>query len=154
MLAAPDEQQRAREREERLLWRKFLFAGVIGAFLIVAMQYEHLPLVSGLPMAAMTVTSFVLATPVQFWAGWQFYEGAWNRLRHLDADMNTLVAVGTSAAYLYSVFATFAPGLFRAADVEPGVYFDTRGRRSSPSSSSAATWRRRRRGAPRRRSSG
>jgi len=125
VLAAPDEQQRAREREERLLWRKFLFAGVIGAFLIVAAQYQHLPLVSDLPMAAMTVTSFVLATPVQFWAGWQFYTGAWNRLRHLDADMNALVAVGTSAAYIYSVFATFAPGLFRAADVEPDVYFDT-----------------------------
>ncbi|MCJ7491926.1 MAG: heavy metal translocating P-type ATPase [Dehalococcoidia bacterium] len=124
-LAAPDEQQRAREREERTLWRKFLFAGVIGAFLIVAAQYQHLPLVSGLPMAVVTVTSFALATPVQFWAGWQFYEGAWNRLRHLDADMNTLVAVGTSAAYIYSVFATFAPGLFRAADVEPAVYFDT-----------------------------
>ena len=124
-LAAPDEQQRAREREERTLWRKFLFAGVIGAFLIVAAQYQHLPLVAGLPMAVVTVTSFALATPVQFWAGWQFYEGAWNRLRHLDADMNTLVAVGTSAAYIYSVFATFAPGLFRAADVEPAVYFDT-----------------------------
>jgi Cu+-exporting ATPase len=124
-LAAPDEQQRAREREERTLWRKFLFAGVIGAFLIVAMQYQHLPLVSGLPMAVVTVTSFALATPVQLWAGWQFYEGAWNRLRHLDADMNTLVAVGTSAAYIYSVFATFAPGLFRAADVEPAVYFDS-----------------------------
>ena len=121
----PDAQQEAREREERLLWRKFLFAGAIGAFLIVAAQYQHLPLVSDLPMAAVTVTSFVLATPVQFWAGWQFYTGAWNRLRHLDADMNTLVAVGTSAAYFYSVFATFAPGLFRAADVEPAVYFDT-----------------------------
>jgi len=124
-LATPDAQQQAREREERTLWRKFVFAGAIGAFLIVAMQYQHLPLVSGLPMAAVTVTSFALATPVQFWAGAQFYAGAWNRLRHLDADMNTLVAVGTSAAYLYSVFATFAPGLFSAADVEPAVYFDS-----------------------------
>jgi P-type Cu+ transporter len=120
-----DAQQQAREREERTLWRKFLFAGVTGVFLMIAAQYEHLPLVSGLPMAAMTVTSFALATPVQLWAGAQFYAGAWNRLRHLDADMNTLVAVGTSAAYLYSVFATFWPGLFRAADVEPAVYFDT-----------------------------
>ena len=68
-LAAPDAQQEARDREERTLWRKFLFAGVIGVFLMVAAQYQHLPLVSGLPMAAMTVTSFALATPVQFWAG-------------------------------------------------------------------------------------
>ncbi len=124
-LAAPDALQEARDREEQTLWRKFLFAGGIGVFLMVAAQYMHLPLVSGLPMAAMTVTSFALATPVQLWAGAQFYAGAWNRLRHLDADMNTLVAVGTSAAYLYSVLATFAPGLFRTANVEPAVYFDT-----------------------------
>ena len=124
-LATPDEQQRVREREERTLSRKFLFAGIIGALLIALGQYQHLPGLSGLPGAAITLTSFALATPVQFWAGWQFYTGAWNRLRHLDADMNTLVAVGTSAAYIYSVFATFAPGLFRAADVEPAVYFDT-----------------------------
>ncbi len=123
--AMADAQQEARDREERTLWRKFLFAGAIGVFLMIAAQYEHLPLVSGLPGAAMTVTSFALATPVQVWAGAQFYAGAWNRLRHLDADMNTLVAVGTSAAYLYSVFATFWPGLFRAAGVEPAVYFDT-----------------------------
>ncbi|MGD0765020.1 MAG: heavy metal translocating P-type ATPase [Dehalococcoidia bacterium] len=125
VLSAPDAQQDAREQEERRLWHKFLFAGAIGVFLMVAAQYQHLPLVSGLPMAAMTVPSFLLATPVQLWAGWQFYIGAWNRARHLDADMNTLVAVGTSAAYLYSVFATFAPGLFRSADIEPAVYFDT-----------------------------
>jgi Cu+-exporting ATPase len=124
-LAAPDELQQEREREERTLWHKFVFAGVIAAFLIAAMQYQHVPFLSGLPMAAVTVTSFVLATPVQIWAGAQFYAGAWNRLRHLDADMNTLVAVGTSAAYFYSVFATFAPGLFRATDVEPSVYFDS-----------------------------
>ena len=77
------------------------------------------------PMAAMTVTSFALATPVQFWAGWQFYGGAWTACSHRAADMNTLIAVGTTAAYLYSVVATFSPGLFRAADVEPAVYFDT-----------------------------
>ncbi len=124
-LAGADEQQQAREREEQTLWRKFLFAGIIGALLIALGQYQHLPGLSGLPGAVITLTSFALATPVQFWAGWQFYTGAWNRLRHVDADMNTLVAVGTSAAYIYSVFATFAPGLFRAADVEPAVYFDT-----------------------------
>ncbi len=88
-------------------------------------QYQHLPLVSRLPMAAMTVSSFLLATPVQFWAGWQFYNGAWSRAKHFDADMNTLIAVGTSAAYLYSVVATFAPGLIESADVMAEVYYDT-----------------------------
>ena len=70
-----------------------------------------------------------LATPVQFWAGWPFYAGAWKALRHRGADMNTLIAVGTSAAYFYSVAAIAFPGFFEAAGLggDDGVplYFDT-----------------------------
>ena len=47
------------------------------------------------------------------WAGRHFYVRAWAGLRHRTADMNTLIAVGTGAAFLYSVAATFAPGLLR-----------------------------------------
>jgi len=68
---------------------------------------------------------WALATPVQFWAGWRFYRGTWGALRHRTADMNTLIAVGTSAAYLYSVIAVLFPGLFTAGGLEPHVYFDT-----------------------------
>ncbi|HDT12845.1 MAG TPA: copper-translocating P-type ATPase [Candidatus Aminicenantes bacterium] len=68
---------------------------------------------------------WALATPVQFVLGARFYRGAWSALRHGSANMNTLVAVGTSAAYLFSVAATVFPGLFRRAGVEPQVYFDT-----------------------------
>jgi Cu+-exporting ATPase len=121
----PALQDEIHEREERLLWRKLLFAAAIGLILIVLGQYQRFPLVSDLPGAAITVTSFLLATPVQFWAGWQFYTGAWSRAKHLDADMNTLVAVGTSVAYLYSVVATFGPGLIESANVKAEVYFDT-----------------------------
>jgi len=71
-----------------------------------------------------------LATPVQFYCGWPFYRGAFNALRHRAADMNTLVAVGTSAAYGYSVAAIAFPAFFLAAglgmDGEPlPLYFDT-----------------------------
>jgi len=71
-----------------------------------------------------------LATPVQFWAGWPFYAGAWKVLRHRSTDMNTLIAVGTSAAYFYSVAAIAAPGFFKAAGLGVGeaglpLYFDT-----------------------------
>jgi Cu+-exporting ATPase len=71
-----------------------------------------------------------LATPVQFYCGWPFYRGAFNALRHRAADMNTLVAVGTSAAYGYSVAAIAFPAFFQAAglgmDGEPlPLYFDT-----------------------------
>jgi Cu+-exporting ATPase len=68
---------------------------------------------------------WILDTPVQFWIGWQFYQGAWGALRHGSANMNTLIAVGTSAAYLFSVAATLFPAFFRAGGIEPQVYFDT-----------------------------
>jgi len=71
----------------------------------------------------------VLATPVQLYAGWPFYRGAIKALRHGSADMNTLVAVGTSAAYGYSVAAIAFPDFFRAAGIGTGgelpLYFDT-----------------------------
>jgi len=97
------------------------------------------PLLLGL--ARMTVAPFLpavlseplfqlaLATPVQFWAGWPFYRGAWKVLRHGSSDMNTLIAVGTSAAYFASVGAIAFPGFFAAAAggvlAQPPLYFDT-----------------------------
>jgi P-type Cu+ transporter len=68
---------------------------------------------------------WVLATPVQFWAGWRFYKGAWGALKHRTTDMNTLVAVGTSAAYLYSVVAVLFPFIFTSSGIQPDLYFDT-----------------------------
>ncbi len=70
-----------------------------------------------------------LATPVQFWAGWPFYTGAFKALRHRSADMNTLIAVGTSAAYFYSVATIVFPEFFMAAGLGMEgalpLYFDT-----------------------------
>jgi P-type Cu+ transporter len=74
------------------------------------------------PMGVLNLGLLALATPVQFWAGWRFYKGAWSALRHWQANMNTLVAVGTGAAYLYSGVATLAPQLFAG---RADVYFDT-----------------------------
>ena len=76
------------------------------------------------------IFQFVLATPVQFWVGWPFYLGAWKALRHLATDMNTLIAVGTSAAYGYSVATIVFPSFFRATGLGLGgaelpLYFDT-----------------------------
>jgi Cu+-exporting ATPase len=67
----------------------------------------------------------LLTTPVQFWVGFQFYRGFWGALRHGTADMNTLIAVGTSSAYLYSLAMTVAPGFFQTRGIAPAVYFDT-----------------------------
>jgi Cu+-exporting ATPase len=64
---------------------------------------------------------FLLATPVQFIAGYQFYVGAYKALRNRSANMDTLIAVGTSAAYFYSVAVTFFPSAFISTE----TYYDT-----------------------------
>ncbi len=66
----------------------------------------------------------VATLPVVFWAGRHFYTRAWNAFRHHSADMNTLIAVGTGAAFVYSVVVTFAARWFAAHRVEPHVYFE------------------------------
>ena len=66
-----------------------------------------------------------LATPVQLWAAKQFYTGAWGALKHGTSNMNTLIAVGTSVAYLYSVAATLLHGTTFFAGYGAETYFDT-----------------------------
>ena len=112
-----------REKEYIKLKRKF-FAGLILGIIIFIGSMPHL-----FPWAPDILNNFfvlwVLATPVQFWIGWQFYKGAWGAFSHRNADMNTLIAVGTSAAYFYSVAATIFPSLFESGGLRPEVYFDT-----------------------------
>ena len=66
-------------------------------------------------------TMFVLASIIQFYAGQRFYFGIWDAIKNKSANMDTLIAIGTSAAWLYSTVATFIPSAFPAG----GVYFDT-----------------------------
>ena len=66
----------------------------------------------------------LLTIPVMVWSGQQFYKGAWSGFRHRTADMNTLIAVGTGAAFLHSVVATVAPGVFLRAGLPADVYYE------------------------------
>ncbi|CAN5614148.1 heavy metal translocating P-type ATPase [soil metagenome] len=66
----------------------------------------------------------IMTLGVMGWAGRHFYTGAWAAFRHHAADMNTLVAVGTGAAFLFSVAATFFPGFFLSRGVAPAVYYE------------------------------
>jgi Cu+-exporting ATPase len=112
-----------REREYDKLRADFLLAAGLTALILVG----SLPMMFGfmlpVPLRWLNIGLLLLATPVQFWAGWRFYRGAWGALKHGQANMNTLVVMGTTAAYLYSVVATLAPGLFAAGRAD--VYFDT-----------------------------
>ncbi|OGO56326.1 MAG: copper-translocating P-type ATPase [Chloroflexi bacterium RBG_16_72_14] len=127
--AAKAERDEAAARHAADLRRRFIVSALL-----------TLPLLGGL--ARMTVAPWLpafltnplfqlaVATPVQLWAGWPFYTGAIKALRHRASDMNTLIAVGTSAAYGYSVATILLPDFFMAAGLgmdgaELPMYFDT-----------------------------
>ena len=82
-------------------------------------QFGHI-----FPMEIMNYTNYVvlaLATPLQFWIGWRFYRGLWDGIKAKASNMDTLIAIGTTAAYLYSAVVTTVPGYFPFES----VYFET-----------------------------
>ena len=83
-----------------------------------------LPWLYRLDPAVLSWGLLLLTLGVMAWAGRHFYVRAWSALRHRSADMNTLVAVGTGAAFLFSAAATIAPGFFLARGVAPDVYYE------------------------------
>jgi len=111
------------EREYSKLRADFLLAAALTALIILGSLPHMFGFMLPVPRGWLNFGLLLLATPVQFWAGWRFYRGAWSALKHGQANMNTLVVMGTSAAYLYSAVATLAPGLFAAGRAD--VYFDT-----------------------------
>ncbi|MCH8161206.1 MAG: copper-translocating P-type ATPase [Chloroflexi bacterium] len=121
-----DTEAAERAEEERSLRIRMIFALTLGGILIVLSQSSRIPLLDEVRPGAINIISWLLATPVLFWAGLRFYRGALQVGRHGRADMNTLIAVGTGVAYSYSVVATVWPGSIEtAAGVSADVYFDT-----------------------------
>ncbi|MBF6614902.1 MAG: heavy metal translocating P-type ATPase, partial [Chloroflexi bacterium] len=128
-----DEDAERRRLELVTVRRKFVVSIIAGllimAGMLVPLQWPALRTllsIQWLPnLDTRFLLMFLLATPIQFWAGKQFYKGAWMAARHLSTNMNTLIAVGTSAAYLYSVFVTFFPDVVRNLSLPPDVYYDT-----------------------------
>jgi len=124
----------ARDAAERLaLRRKFwIAAGLSLPVLAMAMSHGAIPLFD---LPAFTWLQLALTTPVVFYCGAPFYRGAWSALRQGTADMNTLIALGTGAAYVDSVVATALPGLFVGANaghshsggLAAPVYFEAAG---------------------------
>jgi Cu+-exporting ATPase len=119
MPGAEDAERAARERELADLRQRLGFA--LGATALILL-FTHL---HPLPASIEPWVLLALATPVQFWSGAQFYRGAWLAARAGFTDMNTLVAVGTSAAYGYSLIVTVAPELIARAQAEKHLYYDT-----------------------------
>jgi Cu+-exporting ATPase len=113
-----DPEEAARSREYRTLMRKFWFAAVISVP-VMALSYpdlipglrEWMPMGSGTRRIVWGLLG-VLTLPVLLWSGSQFYSGMWQALKHRAANMHTLIAIGITAAFLYSVIAVLFPELF------------------------------------------
>jgi Cu+-exporting ATPase len=118
-----DPERAIREKEYKKLKTKFMVGLILGLIVFLGSSRHWFPWIP--EIFGNFYVLWALATPVQFVIGWQFYKGAWGAFKHRSADMNTLIAVGTSAAYLYSVTATLFPSFFEAGGIEAHVYFDT-----------------------------
>ena len=121
-VVSDDQDDAATPKDVSILRVKLIFSlamsGAIMALMFIPAVGDQLPF-------GLDYLLLALATPVQFWAGKQFYTGAWGALKHRTSNMHTLIAVGTSVAYFYSAAVTLFPdsSFFdgRAAD----TYFDT-----------------------------
>jgi Cu+-exporting ATPase len=120
-------QERMQREEERRLLSRLRVGVVLGVPLLALSHWEMFVGYGSLPLSFFTVAilQFLLATPIQFYAGSRYYRGAWTVARHGSTDMNTLVALGTSVAYLYSVVATFFPRWVSAEGLSVHLYYET-----------------------------
>jgi Cu+-exporting ATPase len=127
-ILAPEDDTERRERlvENRQLTRKVWVSGIISAIIVIG----SLPMMTGLPIPFIPAwmhnpwLQLVLTAPVLFWCGSFFFINAWKALKRHTATMDTLVAIGTGTAYLYSLFPTFFPQWFIAQGLTPDVYFE------------------------------
>lgn len=118
-----DKEEETRKREVQNLQIKLSLSVILSIFIVIG-SVDYLATFAPTWLQNFYIL-WLLVTPIQFFSGWQFYRGAWVTASHRTSDMNTLIALGTSAAYGYSAFATMFPEFFRRAGVEPRVYFDT-----------------------------
>ncbi|MBM3925193.1 MAG: copper-translocating P-type ATPase [SAR202 cluster bacterium] len=126
---AEESQRLSKVREAAGLWRKFLAAGLGGALLFIG-SFDPFPWVPPLMAnSAYLLLLWAVATPIQFWSGSSFYRYGFGALQHGSANMNTLIALGTTAAYVYSavmvVLEIAGSDALLTRGLERAVYFDT-----------------------------
>ena len=120
-----DHHKMLKEKEIKKLKRKFIIGAILSFFILVLSFSELVPFINNLIQKYLAnyllYILFALSTPVQFYVGSEFYKGFWNSLKHFHASMDTLIAIGTSAAYFYSVLITFYPSFINSS----AAYYDT-----------------------------
>src|SRR5690625_2612365 len=120
--AKAEDKQTYKEKELKNMKKKLIISAVLSAPLLLTMLVHLLGM--SIPDIFMNPWfQFALATPVQFIIGWQFYEGAYKNLRNGGANMDVLVALGTSAAYFFSLYEAFKT--IGNPEYMPHLYFET-----------------------------
>ncbi len=121
-LKTEDEDKKEKQHELNQLLRKVIVSLGLGTLIL----WGSIPgLMDTAPLFLQNFwTQLLLATPVQFWAGWTFYQATIPALKHRSANMDTLVAIGTTVAYSYSAFVTVFPQIIKNVGIEPAPYFD------------------------------
>ncbi len=122
-----DQEKKVRLAESRDLITKVTVGAVISIVLIIG----SLPMMTGLDLPFIPKwlhnpwLQLILTIPVQFWCGYGFYINGWKALKNHAATMDTLIALGTSAAFFYSLFVTIFPEFFTAQGLQAEVYYET-----------------------------
>ena len=121
-LKTEDEQRQAKQKELNGLRNKVIISLFLGALIL----WGSFPGLMEFAPSFLTILwiQLILAIPVQFWAGLTFYRATIPALRHRTANMDTLVAIGTTIAFSYSAFVTIFPSLLEGIGVKPEPYFD------------------------------
>lgn len=120
--APVDKQEEAHAREYSRLMKMFWFAAIISVPVLLFAYPQYVPLIRDLSMETIRwswVLSAIATLPVLFYSGYDFFTGAWAAFKHRSANMNTLIALGTGAAWLYSTFAVAFPSVFPEGTSEP-----------------------------------
>jgi len=119
-----DEQEEQDRQALRNLRKKVQVSVAFAAAILLVVFWNKF----GLPEMSRSTSNLlqlVLAAPVLLWAGGRIFTAAWAKAKRRVTDMDTLIALGTGAAFAYSLVATFIPSILSSSGIEPDVYFDT-----------------------------
>ena len=116
------ERQEEQDRSRRAEYLDYRLKGIIALATGIAVMLA--PMSVAMSARSWPWIQLAITTAIMLWAGRAFYSRAWTAFRHRSADMNTLIAIGTGSAYLYSLAATVAPSAFTVRGLAPSLYYE------------------------------
>ncbi|MDO8430117.1 MAG: heavy metal translocating P-type ATPase [bacterium] len=120
-----DHAKMLKQEEIKKLWNKFFIGAVLSGIIIFLSLPDYFPFIADfLPRSARFFLLMILATPVEFWVGKQFWISSWASIKRWNVSMDTLVALGTGAAYFSGVAITFLEVANMQSQIKLDVYFD------------------------------